>query len=88
LDDEGSDGGKGVSRIDVDKWYYLIKRTSFQTADQVDNLYSLIAEPIMVDFELHSEFGNASGDFGLDAIEPFGERFRPKGGDSGWWSNS
>jgi hypothetical protein len=42
----------------------------------------------MVDFELHSELGNESGDFGLDAIELFGEPFRPKGGDSGWWSSS
>jgi hypothetical protein len=56
--------------------------------DRVDNLYCLIAEPIMVDFELHSELGNESGDFGPDAIGPFGERFRPKGGGSGWCSSS
>jgi hypothetical protein len=42
----------------------------------------------MVDFELHLELGNESGDFGPNAIELFGERFRPKGGDSGWCSSS
>jgi hypothetical protein len=86
--DEGGDGGKEVSRIGINKWYDLINGSSFQTAHRVDNLYCLIAEPIMVDFELHSELGNESGDFGPDAIELFGERFRPKGGDSGWYSSS
>jgi hypothetical protein len=74
---------KEVSRIGINKWYDLIKSSSLQTPDRVDNLYCLIAEPIMVDFELHLELGNESGDFGPDAIEPFGERFGPKGGDSG-----
>jgi hypothetical protein len=86
--DEGGDGGNEVSRIGVNKWYDLIKVFSLQTADRVDNLYCLIAEPIMVDFELHLELGNGSGDFGLDAIELSGERFRIKGGDSGWCSSS
>jgi hypothetical protein len=42
----------------------------------------------MVDFEIHLELGNESGGFGPDAIELFGERSRPKGGDSGWCSSS
>ncbi|KAH0604573.1 uncharacterized protein H6S33_006950 [Morchella sextelata] len=86
--DEGGDGVKAVSRIGVNKWYDLIKGSSLQTADRVDNLCCLIAEPIMVDFELYSELGNESGDFGSGAIESSGESFGPKGGDSGWWSSS
>ncbi|KAH0610714.1 uncharacterized protein H6S33_012241 [Morchella sextelata] len=54
----------------------------------MDNLCCPIAEPIMVDFELHSELGNESGDFGPDAFELFGERFRPNGGDNGWCISS
>lgn len=88
MGDKEGDGGKEVSRIGVNKLYYLIKGSSLQTADRMDNLCCPIAEPIMVDFVLHSELGNESGDFGPDAIKLFGESFRPKGGDSGWCSSS
>jgi hypothetical protein len=86
--DEEGDGGKEVSRIGVNKLYDLIKGSSLQTGDRLDNLCCPIAEMIMVDFELHSELGNKSGDFGPDVIELFRERFRPKGGESGWCSSS
>ncbi|KAH0603275.1 uncharacterized protein H6S33_007597 [Morchella sextelata] len=88
MGDEEGDGGKEVSRIGINKLYDLIKGPSLQTADRMDNLRCPIAGPIMVHFELHSELGNESEDFGPDAIELFRERFRPNHGDSGWCSSS
>jgi hypothetical protein len=85
--DEECDGGKEVSRIGVNKLYDLITGSSLQTGDRLDNLCCPIAEMIMVDFELDSELGNKSGDFGPDVIELFRERFRSKGGESGWCSS-